>query len=131
MRQGRIVELSPVGQFFARPRDAESATLLKAAKARPPPVFQRPAGAVALVRPLIEVRRLVKHFPIPGSRQAVRAVDDVSFSIAAGETLALVGESGSGKTTVGQCLVRLLAPAAAPCCSTATTSLESQSVNSV
>jgi ABC-type microcin C transport system duplicated ATPase subunit YejF len=42
MRQGRIVELSPVGQFFARPRDAESVTLLKAAKARPRPFFSVP-----------------------------------------------------------------------------------------
>ncbi len=44
------------------------------------------------------------------ARQALRAVDDVSISIARGETLALVGESGSGKTTVGRCVVRLLEP---------------------
>ncbi len=45
-----------------------------------------------------------------GARQVLRAVDDVSLSIARGETLALVGESGSGKTTVGRCVVRLLEP---------------------
>ncbi|MBC7331079.1 MAG: ABC transporter ATP-binding protein, partial [Synergistetes bacterium] len=40
----------------------------------------------------------------------IRAVDDVSFDIASGETLGLIGESGSGKTTVGRLLVRLLEP---------------------
>jgi oligopeptide/dipeptide ABC transporter ATP-binding protein len=43
-------------------------------------------------------------------REVLRAVDDVSLTIARGETLALVGESGSGKTTVGRCVVRLLEP---------------------
>ena len=42
----------------------------------------------------------------------VKAVDQVSFSVGKGETLALVGESGCGKTTVGKCLVRLLRPTA-------------------
>jgi oligopeptide/dipeptide ABC transporter ATP-binding protein len=46
------------------------------------------------------------------AREVLRAVDDVSLSIARGETLALVGESGSGKTTVGRCVVRLLEPTA-------------------
>jgi oligopeptide/dipeptide ABC transporter ATP-binding protein len=58
---------------------------------------------------LVTVRNLVKQFPLK-SRLVLTAVNDVSFSIAPGETLALVGESGSGKTTVGRCLLRLIEP---------------------
>jgi oligopeptide transport system ATP-binding protein len=59
---------------------------------------------------LVEVQSLVKHFPIEGSDDVVRAVDGVSFSIFRGETLGLVGESGCGKSTVGRCLLRLIEP---------------------
>ncbi len=59
---------------------------------------------------LVRVRHLVKHFPVENSDDVVRAVDDVSFDIFAGETLGLVGESGCGKSTVGRCLLRLYEP---------------------
>ncbi len=63
---------------------------------------------------ILEVRGLRKHFLIRGglfNRNAgtVRAVDDVSFSIARGETLSLVGESGCGKTTTSRCILRAIA----------------------
>ena len=59
---------------------------------------------------LIQVRHLVKHFPVENSDDVVQAIDDVSFDILAGETLGLVGESGCGKSTVGRTLLRLENP---------------------
>src|SRR6185312_1163058 len=60
--------------------------------------------------PLVQVHRLVKHFPVENSDDVVRAVDGVSFEIYRGETLGLVGESGCGKSTVGRCILRLIEP---------------------
>jgi peptide/nickel transport system ATP-binding protein len=62
-------------------------------------------------RPILKVSNLKKHYPLPGGffsqGKIVRAVDDLSFEIARGETLALVGESGCGKSTVGKAVLRL------------------------
>lgn len=70
----------------------------------------RSNGTKAELRTLLQVRNLVKHFPVDNSDDVVQAVDDVSFDIIAGETLGLVGESGCGKSTVGRCLLRLHEP---------------------
>ena len=59
---------------------------------------------------LVQVRDLVKHFPVEGGNDVWRAVDGVSFEILRGETLGLVGESGCGKSTTGRCLLRLIEP---------------------
>jgi len=66
---------------------------------------------------LLEVKGLKKYFPIRKGllRKVVghvKAVDDVSFTVKRGETLALVGESGCGKTTVSRCIMRALDPSA-------------------
>jgi len=69
------------------------------------------AGAVKTQKKeLVQVRHLVKHFPVENSDDLVRAVDDITFDIFEGETLGLVGESGCGKSTVGRCLLRLHEP---------------------
>lgn len=61
-------------------------------------------------REILRVQNLKKYFPVESTGEVVRAVDDVSFSIFAGETLGLVGESGCGKSTVGKCILRLIEP---------------------
>ena len=64
--------------------------------------------------PLLDVRRLVRHFArkqgVWRPASIVKAVDDVSFTIAEGEMFGLVGESGSGKSTTGRCILRLIEP---------------------
>src|SRR5699024_5160535 len=66
-------------------------------------------------RELVRVQGLTKHFPVRAgvlqrTVNVVQAVDDVSFTIAEGETLGLVGETGCGKTTVGRTMLRLVEP---------------------
>jgi peptide/nickel transport system ATP-binding protein/oligopeptide transport system ATP-binding protein len=86
-----------------------------------PPVAPSPGvrAAAATVAapgtPLVEVRSLVKHFPVRGgilqrTIAQVQAVDGVDLEIRRGETLGLVGESGCGKTTVGRLILRLIDP---------------------
>ena len=78
-----------------------------------PPGAQTAANGDA---PLVSVQNLVKHFPIKRGvifqKQigAVRAVEDVTFDLAHGETLGLVGESGCGKSTTARLIARLLEP---------------------
>ena len=58
---------------------------------------------------ILEVKNLKQYFNV-GTKNEVRAVDDVSFDIYEGETLGLVGESGCGKTTTGRAIIRLYNP---------------------
>jgi oligopeptide transport system ATP-binding protein len=64
---------------------------------------------------LLKAENIVKRFPIHGgilSKEiaAVKAVQDISFTLKKGETLGLVGESGCGKSTLGRCLIKLIEP---------------------
>ncbi|PCK77186.1 ABC transporter ATP-binding protein [Rhizobium sophoriradicis] len=67
--------------------------------------------------PLLKVENLTKHYPtasgfLKNSAPVVRAVEDVSFTVEAGETLCIVGESGCGKSTIARLLMRLVDPTA-------------------
>jgi peptide/nickel transport system ATP-binding protein len=106
LHEGKIVESAQTATFFADPQHAYSRSILA--------LHHRPRTFAAMpipsAEPLIDVKGLVKHFPVKGSTKRVQAVDGASFSIRRGEALGLVGESGSGKTTVGRCLLRLVEP---------------------
>ena len=108
MKEGKIVEQAACKDFFTHPQHSYTQRLL--ADARATKAYNKVEKEK---EPLIEVQDLKVHFPIKkGFFQRttgfVKAVDDVSFSIAKGKTLALVGESGSGKSTIGKAILSLL-----------------------
>ncbi len=69
-----------------------------------------------MTQPILDVHELRKYYPvgggwIPGRKQAqLRALDDVTFTLSKGETLAIVGESGCGKSTLGRAILRFIEP---------------------
>lgn len=125
MHRGRVVESGPSLQILRDPQHPYTKRLVKAA----------PSLASARIRAaqeegietdellakhenveteeVIRVENLTKEFPIRGAKgdkKILRAVDDVSFTLQKGHTLALVGESGSGKSTVANMVLNLLDP---------------------
>ncbi|MFJ5834335.1 dipeptide ABC transporter ATP-binding protein [Streptomyces sp. NPDC093089] len=114
MRGGREVERGPVAGVLGAPAEPYTRRLLAAV-----PRLDGPArtaavpeptgpGGVGDGEPLLEAVDLRREFG--RGKAAVTAVDGVSLTVRAGETLGVVGESGSGKTTLGRMLVRLLDP---------------------
>ncbi|MFJ8871617.1 dipeptide ABC transporter ATP-binding protein [Streptomyces sp. NPDC102473] len=110
MRHGRAVERGPVAEVLGAPRQPYTRELL----ASVPRIDEKrvhvpgPRTASPDAVPLLEAVGLRREFGRGTGR--VTAVDGVSLTVHAGETLGIVGESGSGKTTLGRMLVRLLDP---------------------
>lgn len=136
MQNGLLVEQGSSTDIFEQPQAAYTKALLncrppldrKVARLATIHDFQEKETDSAIEAPqvpsvempnetLLEVRGLSTWFPVRKSwfgqtKSWVKAVQDVSFSVKAGQTLGLVGESGSGKTTLGRSILRLIEPTA-------------------
>jgi peptide/nickel transport system ATP-binding protein len=109
LEKGVLVEEGTVDQVLGAPSHPYTRKLLAAVPSMTPP--ERPP--LADDKPVLTVEKLRKvyrkrGFFSPG--REVKAADDISFTLARGETLGIVGESGSGKSTVGRCCLRLIEP---------------------
>ena len=125
MHRGRVVASGPSLQILRDPQHPYTKRLVKAApslaSARTRAAQEEGIETDELLakhenvetEEVIRVENLTKEFPIRGAKgdkKILRAVDEVSFSLQKGHTLALVGESGSGKSTVANMVLNLLDP---------------------
>ncbi|MFC8226418.1 dipeptide ABC transporter ATP-binding protein [Streptomyces sp. NPDC057287] len=106
MHEGRFVEQGPAAHVLENPTHPYTKALVAAVpggggRTGPPTTGD--------ARTVLRAERLSKRYRLSG-RAVLTAVDDVSLTVRAGETLGIVGESGSGKTTVGRMLMGLVAP---------------------
>ncbi len=109
LEKGVLVEEGIADQVLGAPRHPYTQKLLAAVPSLTPPQRQPLADPT----PVLTVEKLEKVYrkrSFLRPAREVRAADDISFTLARGETLGLVGESGSGKSTVGRCCLRLIEP---------------------
>ena len=107
MKEGEIVEHGPTAEIFANPQHPYTRTLLEAESTGSPDPVDPQSKVVA------QAENLKIWFPIHGgllkrTRGYVKAVNDATFQVRAGETVGIVGESGSGKTTLALAVMRLI-----------------------
>ena len=107
MTKGKIVESGPTAEIFANPQHEYTRHLLAAEPKGEPPAPNPEAKPVMVARD-VKVWFPVKRGFLRKTVDHIRAVDGVSLTLSAGQTLGVVGESGSGKTTLGLALMRLL-----------------------
>lgn len=123
MYKGQIVESGPSLEVLQHPQHPYTKRLVSAA---PSLASQRMESTVERAQvhseqkqqgvaanandTIISVKDLVREFKIPGKKELFKAVDNVSFDVKRGTTLAIVGESGSGKSTVANMVLHLLDP---------------------
>jgi peptide/nickel transport system ATP-binding protein len=109
LQQGTLVEEGTGDEVLSQPRHEYTRRLLAAVPSLVPPERPKsqPKEPVLLVENLEKVYRKRSFF---SAGREVKAAENITFTLAKGETLGLVGESGSGKSTVGRCCLRLIEP---------------------
>lgn len=115
LKNGKVVETQATETFFSQPQQTYSAQLIQAAEAS----SRAPIHSTILTtaEPLLQLENMKVHFPIQKGLFKktvgwIKAVDDISFKLYPGQTIAVVGESGSGKSTLAKAVLQLVRPTA-------------------